>query len=289
MKHCSARFKLLLLLLIALIPTILPAQTTYIIGSSENNRLANDAGLTGQYIAAADGIPEGSNVILLGSIYTAPEHGPLYDLQQHNCRVIRLAGKDAADLTARIKAYNDYIQSGKSVFADIPPGLGKINQPVLFPVLEAVELKQPNRNNTNLDFVPKPIFNTQPAPEPDYVPPGMAEFAATGRIALHFEYGPNETAVPADARTVLSDVALILKANPQMNIRVEGHTDNYQEADHNLNLSKQRANNIREWLVNSGISADRIKAAGYGESRPVGDNNTSAGRAANRRVEIVKD
>jgi outer membrane protein OmpA-like peptidoglycan-associated protein len=267
----------------------LPAQSTYIIGSSENNRLANDAGLSGQYFASADDIAEGSNVILLGNIYTAPDHGPLYDLQQRNCRVIRLAGKDAADLTARIKAYNDYIQPGKSVFADIPPGLGNVNQPVLFPVLEAVELKQPNRNNTNLDFVPKPIFNTQPAPEPDYVPPSMAEFAATGRIALHFEYGPNETAVPADARSMLNDVALVLKVNPQMKIRVEGHTDNYLDSDHNLNLSKQRASNIREWLVNSGISADRIKAAGYGESRPVGDNNTSAGRAANRRVEIVKD
>lgn len=289
MNDHSARFMLFVSLFVFLMPVALFAQSPYIMGNPENSRLANEAGLSGHYLSAVNDIPEGSNVILLGNIFGAPEHASLHDLQQRDCRVIRLTGKDAAELSAQIKAYKEYIRSGKSVFADIPPGLGNVNQPVLFPVLETVELKQPNRSNTSLDFVPKPVFNTQPPPEPDYIPPSMAEFAATGRIALHFEYGPNATMIPADAIAMLNDVSLVLKSNPLMKIRVEGHTDNYQDSDHNLNLSKQRASNIKEWLVNTGISADRIKAAGYGESRPVGNNDTSAGRAANRRVEIVKD
>ena len=73
---------------------------------------------------------------------------------------------------------------------------------------------------------------------------------------------------------------------PQTTTVVEGHTDSVGTDAYNQGLSERRANAVRDVLVNQyGLSADRVNAAGYGESRPVADNATSEGRAINRRVE----
>ncbi|HAE39422.1 MAG TPA: hypothetical protein DCG57_12400, partial [Candidatus Riflebacteria bacterium] len=136
--------------------------------------MANNAGLSGYYVSSVSDIPEGSNVILLGTIFTAPNHAPLYDLEKLNCKVIRLPGGDSVTLSASIQAYSDYIQSGQDVFADIPKGLGNVNQPVIFPILESTELKKADKNNTDPNLVPKPLFNTIPVNEPEYIPPALA-------------------------------------------------------------------------------------------------------------------
>jgi outer membrane protein OmpA-like peptidoglycan-associated protein len=79
-----------------------------------------------------------------------------------------------------------------------------------------------------------------------------------------------------------------LQNNPDVKIKIEGHTDNEEkDAD---NLSEQRADAVKAYLVSKGISVDRITVAGSGSTMPIGDNNTNAGRTKNRRVEIkIKD
>jgi flagellar motor protein MotB len=76
---------------------------------------------------------------------------------------------------------------------------------------------------------------------------------------------------------------------------IEGHTDNTKfkklekgqtSADKNMQLSKERAASVRDYFISKGISADRLSSEGFGETRPVADNKTAAGRAKNRRVDM---
>jgi outer membrane protein OmpA-like peptidoglycan-associated protein len=90
------------------------------------------------------------------------------------------------------------------------------------------------------------------------------------------------------SRNRLSQVAQALKqGDPNSKIVIEGHTDATGSPDRNEQLSLQRAEAVRAALISSGVPADRVSVVGYGESRPVADNGSPAGRATNRRVEIV--
>ena len=80
------------------------------------------------------------------------------------------------------------------------------------------------------------------------------------------------------------------KSNPKLKIVIEGHTDSVGAADYNLKLSDERANAVRQALVDRGVESGRMEAIGYGESKPIASNKSRPGRASNRRVEfnIVK-
>ena len=86
--------------------------------------------------------------------------------------------------------------------------------------------------------------------------------------------------------TELNQLLELLKKNPGINIEVSGHTDNQGGEDHNLNLSRNRAASVKSYLTGKGIDAKRISTAGYAAKQPIGDNNTPAGRALNRRIEM---
>jgi len=82
------------------------------------------------------------------------------------------------------------------------------------------------------------------------------------------------------------DVAT-LKTWGDVDIEVAGHTDSRGSDKYNMNLSRQRAEAVRNFLIGKGVSADRLAAKSYGESQPVADNATDEGRFKNRRVELV--
>jgi outer membrane protein OmpA-like peptidoglycan-associated protein len=80
----------------------------------------------------------------------------------------------------------------------------------------------------------------------------------------------------------------MIKAHPDKRILVAGYTDNVGDSDSNLKLSTARAEAVREWLIEaSGITATQFAIQGYGDTRPIASNDTEAGRAKNRRVEIT--
>ncbi|MCB9737214.1 MAG: OmpA family protein [Deltaproteobacteria bacterium] len=85
----------------------------------------------------------------------------------------------------------------------------------------------------------------------------------------------------------LSQVAALLQVTPDRKVVVEGHTDNAGSDSYNQTLSQERADSVRTFLISHGVDASRVRAIGYGESRPVATNGTVEGRAMNRRVEIV--
>ena len=84
----------------------------------------------------------------------------------------------------------------------------------------------------------------------------------------------------------LEEVASIMKANPSYKVSIEGHTDNTGGDELNQKLSESRAASVKEYLLTHGVDASKITSSGYGPSNPVADNNTAAGRAKNRRVEM---
>lgn len=123
------------------------------------------------------------------------------------------------------------------------------------------------------------------------VEPGTAlkpeEAAALNTIRLdfvQFEIGSNT--LTADSKHQLNDLSEILNKYPQIRIEVGGHTDNTGDAALNKTLSQQRADVVKTFLVDNGISAGRLTAVGYGSSRPVDTNDTDAGRQKNRRTEF---
>ena len=85
---------------------------------------------------------------------------------------------------------------------------------------------------------------------------------------------------------LLNQVAQILEDNPQITIRVEGHTDSRGSWEYNKGLSSDRAGSVRQFLIDRGIDASRMDSEGFSFDRPIDDNATPEGRAANRRVEI---
>lgn len=89
-----------------------------------------------------------------------------------------------------------------------------------------------------------------------------------------------------DAKTILDAVAEVMKRYPEMLIEVAGHTDSLGSDAYNQQLSQQRAEAVRQYLVDTGISGNRMTAVGYGESEPVDSNDTADGRERNRRVEM---
>jgi outer membrane protein OmpA-like peptidoglycan-associated protein len=89
------------------------------------------------------------------------------------------------------------------------------------------------------------------------------------------------------AMTALDNVADVLKANPDRNIVVEGHTDSQGTNDSNMELARNRAGAVREYLVSKGVAPEIITSVGLGSARSVADNKTAEGRANNRRVEII--
>lgn len=103
---------------------------------------------------------------------------------------------------------------------------------------------------------------------------------------IHFEF--DKDVIRDVSFPILDDVASLLVANPQIRrVQVEGHTDAIGSDEYNQKLSERRANAVRDYLIQKGIEPDRLSAVGYGESRPIADNESVRGRARNRRTEFT--
>jgi OmpA-OmpF porin, OOP family len=102
---------------------------------------------------------------------------------------------------------------------------------------------------------------------------------------VFFEIG--ESNLLSESFEQLNGVLKMLKEEPKMHIIVEGHTDNVGDPTQNKRLSLERAYNVREYLISKGIAGNRVQFKGYGDAKPIADNNTEEGRKMNRRVEFV--
>lgn len=111
----------------------------------------------------------------------------------------------------------------------------------------------------------------------------------TGRAIVYgINFDFNSDVIKNESKPTLDQIAAVLTENKQWKMTVEGHTDNVGGETANKTLSEKRANAVKTYLVGKGIEAVRLSASGMGMSKPVAQNETEAGRAQNRRVELVK-
>ena len=113
---------------------------------------------------------------------------------------------------------------------------------------------------------------------------------ATGNIALYgIQFDTNKSSLKPGSTATLAQIAKLLQDKPGLKLDVVGHTDNVGDAAANLKLSQRRADAVVVALVEThGIAEARLNARGEGQGKPLADNATDAGRAKNRRVELVK-
>jgi len=103
----------------------------------------------------------------------------------------------------------------------------------------------------------------------------------------NFIFNLGEATFSPESTDQVDALLKMLKEDPKMKIRLEGHTDNVGDPDKNKRLSLERAYNVREYLISKGVAGNRIQFKGYGDTKPIADNNTEEGRKMNRRVEFV--
>ena len=103
---------------------------------------------------------------------------------------------------------------------------------------------------------------------------------------VNFEF--DSARLTPDSSEILDYVATNLRTTPELQVEVGGHASAEGDAAYNLDLSTRRAHTVRDYLIEAGVSADTIRANGYGETRPLVNNGNETGRSVNRRVELIR-
>jgi len=116
----------------------------------------------------------------------------------------------------------------------------------------------------------------------------MDSLNATGHIALAITFDTGKATIKGESMPIIDQMVDLMQTNADLIVEIQGHTDNVGKPEANKKLSEDRASAVKNALVERGIAADRMSTAGYGDTKPVADNNTEEGRAQNRRVELVK-
>lgn len=139
---------------------------------------------------------------------------------------------------------------------------------------------------------PPPPVQTQPRPQPQ--PP--ADNSAAEREAerrrieavlsqiVHFDY--DDSTIRADAQELLAAKVPVLRANPQIRLRIEGHADERGSVEYNLALGMRRAQAVRQYLMDFGIDGSRFETFSFGEDRPMTQGSNESAWAQNRRAEF---
>lgn len=117
----------------------------------------------------------------------------------------------------------------------------------------------------------------------------LGSIMTTGKFITHgISFDVNKAIVKPESMGIIGDVVKQLQDNPTLNIEIDGHTDSDGDATANMTLSQQRADAVKDALMQAGIDAARLTSKGFGATKPIADNTTQSGKAENRRVEFIK-
>ena len=140
---------------------------------------------------------------------------------------------------------------------------------------------------------PEPEPEPEPEPAPEPVQAAIDESAGQKEFTIDLEKLGNQSLFDFDSDKIkeenyagLNVVAKFLNENPNVTVKVEGHTDNIGSKEYNQNLSERRAQAIANYLIDKGVEKERVTTEGFGFSRPIASNDTAEGRAQNRRTEL---
>ena len=147
-------------------------------------------------------------------------------------------------------------------------------------------------------YCPPPIVEPVPSPvpvviqevEPTPVVAAKPAIIEKGRQILDVKFDFDKATISDGYYNDIDNLAQVMKDYPDLNVVVEGHTDSIGSDAYNKKLSQKRANAVKQYMVGKdGIDANRIKAIGFGEEKPIASNDTDEGRLQNRRVEAAVD
>ncbi len=115
------------------------------------------------------------------------------------------------------------------------------------------------------------------------------KFLTDGKIITNgIRFDVNKSTIRPESMGVINEIVQLMKQHAELNFSVEGHTDSDGSAELNQSLSEARAKAVMEKMVEMGIAKERLRSAGHGQTNPIAPNNTTEGKAQNRRVEFVK-
>ena len=112
---------------------------------------------------------------------------------------------------------------------------------------------------------------------------GNIDLVMPGNITFSFD----DASLNPSFRPTLDKLAATMNEYNQNTVTIAGHTDSVGNPSYNMNLSRDRANSVRNYLVSRGVASNRINVVAYGQTRPIADNNSDYGRQQNRRVELT--
>jgi outer membrane protein OmpA-like peptidoglycan-associated protein len=118
---------------------------------------------------------------------------------------------------------------------------------------------------------------------PDTIPEKVKKFSG---VIPGIEFDLGKATIRPKSKGTLNEAADVLKEFPSLRIQIQGHTDNVGTREKNVKLSGERAESVKQYLVDQGIAGKRIETEGVGPDRPIEDNKTAAGRQKNRRIEF---
>lgn len=165
-----------------------------------------------------------------------------------------------------------------------PPPPPRMAPPERQPEPQPVQQPTPAPKPEPQPVKPEPTPVPTPAPKPEPPPTKPREILSLRNA--YFAYDKFE--LTTHGQDTLSVVTQFMQSHPDSKIEVQGHTDSRGTEAYNQKLSERRANAVKQYLVSQGIAESRISVKGLGESQPVADNKTEAGRAKNRRVVVFE-
>ena len=133
---------------------------------------------------------------------------------------------------------------------------------------------------------PAPVQQTPPPPPP--APPAQAPAPAPDYNFTNIQFEFDSGILKTESYPSLDKAAAEMKKDPSATFILKGYASAEGSDAHNMELSVDRANAVKTYLVNTGVSAANLTARGYGETNPIADNTSESGRVINRRVEMKK-
>jgi len=170
----------------------------------------------------------------------------------------------------------------------------KLGLEVLLPVLGALMLAQVLAGcgaQVFSDTSALVITGTPPPPPEPPPPPAPKRVEVTDdKIVIHdkIQFEVNKADIKSASHGLLDEIVSVINENPHIKkLSIEGHTDSDGSDKYNRNLSDKRAAAVRAYLTGKGVDEGRLSSVGHGESQPIAENETAAGKEKNRRVEFI--